>query len=120
MENNKIPVTAATDLRAFQHRALAIGGTLALRSYVAMGLLETRTDSGEDATITQQGRARYIAGGANTRGDRLQVASGGFLTLAASGDYSVGICEITITSGSVGRGNFDFLTPMYHVNSSGV
>ena len=120
METNNIPVTAATDLRAFQHRAIAIGGTLALRTYDSMGLLQTRTGSGEDGTARQQGRGRFVAGGAVSRGDRLQVTSGGWMTLADSGAYSCGISETAITSGSIGRGNFDFLTPMYHVNSSGV
>jgi len=116
----KIPVTAGTDLRAFQHRVVTIAGVLPARTYESRGLLETRTDSGEDGTIAVHGRSRFVAGGAVSRGDRLQVTSGGFMTLAASGDLSVGFAEAAITSGSVGRGVFDFLTPMYHVNSSGV
>lgn len=118
--NIDIPITPATDLQGLQHRAVNISGTLALRSYVAAGLVQTRTDSGEEGTIRQFGRAKFVAGGAVTRGDRVQVTSGGFCTLAASGDLSVGMCEVSVTSGSIGRGIFNFLTPMYHVNSSGV
>lgn len=118
--NIKIPLTAGTDLRGFQYRVMNIAGTLALRSNPAIGIQETRVDSGEEGTINMLGRGNFRAGGAVTRGGRLQVTSGGFCTLAASGDLSVGICEITVTSGSVGRGVFNFITPMYHVNSSGV
>jgi len=119
MSNIDIPVTPDTDLQALQYRAVDISGTLALNSYNAVGLMQTITDSGEDGTIRLTGRSKFVAGGAITRGARMQVTSGGFMTLAASGDLSVGICEITVTSGSVGRGVVDLVTPMYHVNSSG-
>ena len=117
--NIDIPVTPDTDLLALQYRAVDISGTLAINTYNAAGLIQTRTDSGEDGSIRLTGRTNFIAGGAITRGGRMQVTSGGFMTLAASGDLSCGICEITVTSGSVGRGVIDLLTPMYHVNSSG-
>ncbi len=114
----KIPVTLAADLRAHQHKALAIGGTLTIGTPYAAGLLETRTDSGEDGTITVLGRARFIAGGTIARGNRLNVTSGGFMVLAASGDNSIGFAEAAISSGSVGRGVFNFVTPYYHVTSN--
>lgn len=114
-----IPITPDTDLRALQYRAVDISGTLAINTYNAVGLIQTRTDSGEDGSIRQFGRGFFVAGGAITRGARMQVTSGGFMTLAASGDLSCGICEITVTSGSVGRGVLNLLTPMYHANSSG-
>lgn len=114
-----IPVTLAADLRGHQHKAVTIGGTLIAGVLEAKGLLQTRSDSGDDATMRIFGRARFIAGGTVTRGDRLQVASGGFCTTAASGDTSFGYAETTITSGSVGRGVFNFISPTYHVSSNG-
>lgn len=113
-----IPFTATTDLRAFQHRILTIGGTLAIGTAYSHGLLVTRTDSGEDGSIRVFGRGKYIAGGTVAQGERTTVTSGGWLVNAASGDESVGFNEIAITSGSVGRGVFNFITPYYHVTSN--
>lgn len=113
-----IPFTAATDLRAFQHRVLNIGGTLAIGTPYSHGLLLTRTDSGEDGTIRVLGRGRFIAGGTVLKGERATVTSGGWMVNAASGDNSIGFSETGITSGSVGRGVFNFLTPYYHVTSN--
>lgn len=113
-----IPVTTATDLRGHQHKAIAIGGTLAIGSPYAMGLIQNRVDSGDDAGVRVMGRARFVAAGAVARGNRLSVTSGGWMAAAASGDTSVGFAEAAITSGSVGRGVFNFATPYYHINSN--
>lgn len=117
--NIDIPLTPDIDLRGEQYKAVDISGTLALRTYNAAGLVQTRTDSGEEGTIRQFGRGFFQAGGAIARGGRVQVASGGFMTLAASGDLSCGMCEIAVTSGSVGRGIFNFINLGYQANSSG-
>lgn len=117
--NVDIPITPAANLVSLQYRAVAIGGTLAIRTYDAVGLIQTRTDSGEEGTIRMLGRGFFQAGGAVTRGARVQVTSGGFMTTAASGDLSCGVCEITVTSGSIGRGVFNFINLGYQANSSG-
>ena len=119
MSGIKIPITPVTDLRGSQYRAVDIGGTLALRTYNAAGTIQTRTDSGEEGTIQMTGRGFFVASTAVARGARLQVTSGGFLTTAASGDLSCGMCEIATTSGSVGRGILDFVNLGYQANSSG-
>jgi len=117
--NIDIPITPDTDLRSLQHRAVDISGTLATGPLNAAGLIQTRTDSGEEGTIRLTGRAKFVAGGAISRGGRMQVASGGFMTAAASGDTSCGFAEITVTSGSVGRGVIDLVGQTYHVSSNG-
>lgn len=119
MNELQIPITTDTDLRGHQYKAVDIGGTLAIRTWDSAGLVQTRCDSGEEGSILLQGRSRFVAGGAITRGARVQVTSGGFCTAAASGDLSCGIAEITVTSGSVGRGVFNFVTLGYQANSSG-
>lgn len=117
--NIDIPITVDTDLRGLQYRAVDISGTLAVRTYNAVGIMQTITDSGEDGSIRTFGRGFFVAGGALTRGDRMQVTSGGFMTLAASGDLSCGMCEIDVTSGSVGRGVMNLLTLGYQATSNG-
>lgn len=116
----KIPVTPTTTLVAFQHRAVKINGTLATETRDAAGLIETRTDSGEEGSINLFGRNRFVAGAAVVRGARLKVTSGGFMTTANSGDYAIGICEIGVASGSVGRGIFDFINKGYLATSYGI
>jgi len=106
----------AADLRPFQHRAVTIGGTLATNTKTANGLLNTRTDSGEDGSMTVWGRDKFVAGGTIAAGNRLRVTSGGFMVAASSGYYSCGYAETAISSGSVGRGFFDFATLTYHAD----
>ncbi len=113
-----IPTTLAQDLRGHQYKAIAIGGTLAVDSPQSSGLIQTHTDSGEDGAHRPFGRSRFIAGGAVALGNRLLVTSGGWLVAAASGDTSVGFAEAAVTSGSVGRGVFNFVTPYYHIDSN--
>lgn len=106
--NDGITVDAGADLQAFQYRAIAIGGTLAT-GLNARGILQNKPDSGEDATLVYQGRSKFQAGGAITVGARLTVTSGGFMTVAASGDQAVGFCEdAAVSSGSYGHGVFNF------------
>ncbi len=121
MNKHEIPILdAAIDLRANQYRAVNIGGTLATGPMNAHGLLCTRTDSGEDGSATVWGRERFVAGGAVVAGGRVKVAPNGFLVAAASGDTSCGFAEVAVTSGSVGRGWFDFITQTYHISSNGI
>ena len=110
MELN-IPFTAATDLTALKNRIITRGGVLATTPVTAHGLygMDTTVDSGEQGTMRVQGRGIATAGGALSAGDRVQVTSGGFVTLAASGDHAVGLVEVAANSGSQVRGVFNFI-----------
>jgi len=100
---NGITVTAGTSLLGFTKRVCSIDGTLAESANEARGILEFKVDSGEQATLTYEGRAEGQAGGAIAAGGLVSVASGGFLVAVSSGDVSVGFAENTaITSGSFG------------------
>lgn len=106
--SDSITIQAGADLQTFRYRALAIGGTLAT-GLNARGILQTKPDNGENCSIAYQGRSKFIAGGAITAGDKLQVTSGGFMTVASSGDQVVGFAEnAAVSSGAVGRGVFNF------------
>ena len=108
-----IPFTAIADLRLYQWRAVGLGGNLATDSKDAKGISMTKPNSGDDGTMTVDGRSKFVAGGAISKGARLNVTSGGFMVTATSGGYSVGFAETATTSGSVGRGVFDFSAIAY-------
>jgi len=115
-----IPIrSVGADLVPFQYRAISIAGTLATGPLNAVGLSQTRVSSGEDGSAMVMGRGRFIAGGAIPAGGRIKVSPGGFMTSATSGDTSCGFCEITVTSGSVGRGLVNLVSQTYHVSSNG-
>lgn len=120
MELN-IPFTAATDLTSLKNRVITRGGVLATTPFTAHGLygMETTVDSGQDGSMLVFGRGMGTAGGTLSVGDRVQVASGGFFTVAASGDHSYGIVEVAANSGSQFRGVFNFLN-MFMSSSAGV
>ena len=108
--NNAIPVVAATDLSAFQHRVLNSAGTLATGTPQARGILDAKVESGDQATLVYEGRHKFQAGGAIGALAPLNVASGGFVVVATSGDAVIGINEnAAVTSGSYGDGVFNFL-----------
>jgi len=108
--NNSIPgPDAATDLRAFQHRAVNISGTLATGTPQARGLLAFAADSGEPTSIIYEGRSRYQSAGTIAAFGPMKVASGGLMIAATSGNPCIGFNEGTaVTSGSYGDGVFDF------------
>lgn len=106
---NGITVVAGVSLLGFEKRVLAIGGTLAVSIEDARGVLEFKVDSGEFGSIMYDGRIEGIAGGAVAAGERVTVASGGFLVAISSGDPTCGFAEDTaITSGSAGDFVLDF------------
>ena len=110
---NSIPINAGADLRSYQYQAVAIGGTLAVSGVACIGILQNKPKSGEDATAAYSGRSRYRCGGTITAGARLQVTSGGFLTVIASGGAQpmVGTALGAVSSGGIGEGIFNFATP---------
>ncbi len=106
---NAITIIAGTSLLAFEKRVLNAAGTLATGTPQARGVLEFKVDSGEQATLTYEGRVEAQAGGAIGALARVKVAANGFIVAANSGDVSVGFCENTaVTSGSFGDFVLDF------------
>lgn len=120
--NRAIHIAAGADFSGAtgQYRALAAGGTLATDAvYGAIGILQNKPQSGEDAAIVYDGRSKFQAGGAITALQRVMVSSGGFMVAASSGDTSCGFSELAVSSGAFGHGVFNFATLMYHVSSAG-
>jgi len=120
MSTVKLPATdVQQDLMGHQYKAININGMLATGPLDASGILVTQTSSGEDASFTVFGREMFISGGAIVKGNRLRVIDGGFLVNATSGSTSCGFAETSVSSGSQGRGFFNFAGQTYHVSSNG-
>lgn len=105
-----IPVVAGADFSADgQYKAIAIGGTIAAANDAAMGLLQNKPKSGEDAALTYTGRSRARVGAAVSAGDRLKVTTSGWLTGVSSGDGACAKSLETVTSGGICEVICDFV-----------
>ena len=116
-------VIAAEDLSSVgQYRAFAFNDRkLATASLEANGIIANKPKSGEHVTVEYAGELKFIAGGAVAAGTRIMVADSGYFTECTSGIHSVGFCgPAAVTSGSIGRGFFNFASPMYQVTSNNV
>lgn len=101
-----LTVTAKADLTDRLFKVVSIGGTIAANATTAIGVLVTRTSSGNIATVEWLGKMRGFAGLPINEGARLQVANSGFLTtLALSGTVTVGKALEAANSGDL----FSFL-----------
>lgn len=79
-------------------------------------LLEAAKNAGH-GTIAVSGITKYVAGAAVSAGARLTCTTSGYFITATSGSYVNGRALITVTSGAVGTGHFDFSIPRYAVSS---
>lgn len=103
-------VRATEDMSAFQYKAVDIDGTLAAAAGTAIGILQNKPGNAEDASILLAGPSRYRAGGAIAAGGKITLAASGWFTAAGSGDDVVGRAYASVTSGSIGQGDFNFLS----------
>jgi len=116
-------VIAAEDLSAVgQYRAFAFNDRkLANSSLEANGIIENKPASGEHVRVAYAGELKFIAGGAVAAGTRVKATTSGYFVECASGDHAVGFCgPDAVTSGSVGRGFFNFTTVNYQPTSNNV
>lgn len=106
--NDSIAIRAGADLSGSQYLCIEIDGTIGGSVVGAVGILDNKPGSGEDATVVYAGRQKFTAGAAVTAGTPLNVNSDGYCVDAASGDPTCGRCEIAANSGSVTYGLFNF------------
>jgi len=92
-------------------------GQVAADGAECSGILTEGSDNGGHATLAVSGLSKYVAGAAVTAGARLTCTTSGYFVTATSGTYVNGRALITVTSGSVGTGHFDFSVPRYAVSS---
>ncbi len=102
-------IEAGEDLSSSQYLAICLDdGKVATTGEEAAGILLNKPESGQHATLAYVGEIDYLAGGAITKGAKLTVGAGGYVTAADSSDTVVGEAKETITSGSIGIGMFAF------------
>jgi len=104
--------TAGEDLNKAAQEGIAIAlddGKTANNGQEARGILMSKPANEQEGTIGLSGVMKYRAGGAVTAGQTLTVATSGYFTVSASGDYLVGHGGATAaTSGSLSTGIFHF------------
>ena len=105
---DSIPVNAGEDISGAQYKAVEIDGTVAATPAVAVGLLQNKPKSGEDATLGYQGRSRYWAGAAVAAGAQLMVTTSGYLITVTSGSATCGRALGAVSSGGIGEAIVNF------------
>ena len=112
-------IAAGEDLRTHRYKAIAFDdGERADNSHEAAGIILNKPNTGEHVEYGVIGEFKYWAGVAVTAGNRLRVTTDGWMALADSGYYTVGRARVTVTSGSIGTGFFNFAAPFYQDVSS--
>ena len=108
-ENLGINFAAAEDLDTNLYFAVTIAdGLIANNVQEATGIILNKPKTGEAVNCGVMGDLPFQAGGAITKGARLTVATSGYITAVNSGDPHIGQALVAVTSGSIGRGIFNF------------
>lgn len=111
-------IQALEDLSGSQYHAIAFDdGLVANLGHEAGGIILGKPVANDHAEIGYLGEIKFAAGAAVSAGARVTVTTSGWFITAASGDWNVGRCKETVTSGSIGTGLFDFTAPNYRVSS---
>lgn len=118
-QRNQIAIRAGADLRTFQYKIIAVDGTLAATNAVALGVLQNKPNSNEDASIAYQGHMKaYCGGGSIAIGAQLAVTTSGYLiTNATSVSGIVGKAITAAASGALVEfvGDFSTLRNSYSI-----
>ena len=112
-----IQITEDLTADAAQNHAIAFNDQkLANNAEEASGILVSRPDNLQHATIALAGEIKFAAGGALSAGDKITVTTSGWFTAAGSDDAVVGEAKSAVTSGSYGTGIFEFATTTDKIN----
>lgn len=112
--NIDLHVEAGEDLSSRQYHAVNVSGTLAATPEAAVGLLQNKPSaSGRDGAARMTGKSFYRAAGAVTANQPLGVTTSGWITVADSGDQTIGKAISAVASGGIGEGVFNFATVGY-------
>ncbi len=95
------------------HKAVGLAsGDIIQSGSGSAGILQRAVDSGDFMEVAVLGEFKYTAGGTVGAGAPVTVNASGYLTVAGSGDWVVGRnAELSVASGAVGRGQFNFINP---------
>ena len=95
-----LTVVASTDLTGHQFKAVGLDGLVAATTLAAVGILRTKPQNGDHATVAYKGQMKAIAGAAINSGSQVGVTASGFLITVTASRY-VGICLVTAGSGDM-------------------
>jgi Uncharacterized conserved protein (DUF2190) len=109
-DSQKIAVSAGADLSAAQYKVIDVAGTISAANSAALGVLQNKPKSGEDASVAVLGHMKAYAGGTITKGARLKVTTSGWLVVVASGDGTCGKSLQAANSGSLVEFIGDFIS----------
>ena len=109
---------AKENLNSHQYQAIAFDdGKIANDSKEAVGVILNKPKDDHFVTCGYFGDMKFRAGAAISAGTRLRITTSGYFLTGNSGYYDCGRCLGAVTSGSIGRGLFDFTNPRYRVSS---
>jgi uncharacterized membrane protein len=104
-----VTIAAGADLSLAQHKAIAVGGTIAATSVAAFGLLQNKpSEIGIGATVGYSGIMKAKAGAAISAGAGLAVTNSGFIITVTSGSAAIGKALVAANSGDMFQGLFNF------------
>ena len=111
---NRTDTFTALEAMDVQYVAVALDdGKVANNGEEAYGILQMTAKANDFVTVAVEGMSKFLAGGAITAGGKITVTTSGYFVAGDSGSYIVGECRNTVTSGSIGTGQFDFATAPY-------
>ena len=102
------------------HKAVALASPdITAVASGAAGILQTAVDCGRSAPVAWQGEFKYTAAEAIGVGEKLTLVTSGYMKPAVRGEFVVGRnAELSVASGALGRGQFDFSAPWeYQTNN---
>ena len=110
---NSIQVVAGADLNTgdgtgAQYKAIAVTGLIAATGTTAIGLLQNKPKSGEDAEVGYEGHMKGVAGAAVVAGARLISTTSGYLITAVGAVIPCGRALAAASSGATVEGLFNF------------
>ena len=110
--NNTVSISAGADLSALQHHIINISGTVCIEGNSALGVLQNKPLSGEDASIAYRGHMKAKAGGTIAKADRVSVTASGTLVAVTSGSNFAVLGKALVAASSGGLCEFvgDFST----------
>jgi hypothetical protein len=113
-------ILAKEDLTANQYFVITCqDGKIANTGAEASGILMNKPGINEGASAGMIGELPFQAGAAINANAKITVETSGYCEAAGSGDHIVGRNgQSAVTSGSIGRGQFNFNTPVYAFSSS--
>lgn len=85
-KHNSVTIVAGVDLRAQQYKIITIAGTICQEADTAAGVLMSKPDNGQHASIAVDGNMKAYAAASIAAGARITCAVSGYLVTVGSGD----------------------------------